>query len=534
LKRAIAILLTAWPCAMVAQDAGGTLLPEIDPQDIEIRGDFTARFTGITRQPILGFSPTPRVYRINPNRMPFIESQAQVVASLPIRDIDRPQGPGFAPRPFPDRNRAVLNAAIGNHFTPEVRLVAEVPTGSEGAFLIDGAYVSSDGTSATQPLTSFRFMNGDLAYRHRFSGNRSFTVGTVGRWDFSHLNDGADAAGVNEQIEAGGYLRYHRKRTVFAETDIRIASTYAILPFGTDEILLDGSFNHSLTLPNPGQWVDFGLASRNGLVDWGVQGAHLRYHTRMGATLQASIGGRLYYGWDTAETGVVKLYPDLTVAFKHVSGITFKAELGGRMENDGLAGHAAESRLYNQYADPRNESYWNARGLLQYAYRTGFRVEGGVEARLYDTVGFFELAGANLTRSYADGHRVRVHGATSVDIVPERLTAFGTVYLQSAWVDGGRAMPFAETVGARGGLSTRPAEPILMSIWTDWTGSRPASRTGQPQNGYVLVGASFDYRINRRFGLSVKGTNLLNQNHNPWVGYPVLPIQAYGGFRLII
>ena len=72
---------------MVAQDAGGTLLPEIDPQDIEIRGDFTARFTGITRQPILGFSPTPRVYRINPNRMPFIESQAQVVASLPIRDI---------------------------------------------------------------------------------------------------------------------------------------------------------------------------------------------------------------------------------------------------------------------------------------------------------------------------------------------------------------------------------------------------------------------------------------------------------------
>lgn len=519
---------------MVAQDAGGTLLPDIDPQDIEIRGDFTARFAGITRQPILGFSPTPRVYRIDPNRMPFIESQAEVVASLPISDIDRPQGPGFTPRPFPDRNRAILSAALGNHFTPEARLTAELPAGRKGLFLVDGAYVSSNGTTETQAKTSFRFLDGDLAYRHRFSRNRTFTIGSVGRWDFSHLNAGADATGVNEQLEAGGYIRYHQKRNVFSETDFTVKSTYAALPFGADEIRLQGAIAHSLTLPKPGQWLKMGLDSRNGLLDWGVQSAHLSYHTRMGAAVEASIGGRFFYGWDAVESGAVQVYPDIAFAFKHASGITFKAELGGRMENPGVAGLAAENRFYNQYAAPRNESFWNARGLLQYAYRTGFRVEAGVEARLHNNLGFYELAGANLTRAYGGGHTIRVHGATSVDIVPERLTAFGSLRLQSAKLDDGTALPFAESIGASGGISTRPVRPILLTVWTDWTGSRPASRIGQTQNGFVLLGASFDYHVNRRFGLSVKGTNLLNQNHNPWVGYPVLPIQAYGGFRLVL
>lgn len=534
MKRVFIILLSAWPCVMVAQDAGGTLLPDIDPQDIEIRGDFTARFAGITRQPILGFSPTPRVYRIDPNRMPYIESQEQVVASLPISDIDRPQGPGFTPRPFPDRNRTILSAALGNYFTPEARVVAEWAAGRNGAVLLDAATVSSNGTTETQASTSFRFLDGDVAYRHRFTGNRTLTVGSVGRWDFNHLNTGADATGTNEQIEAGGYIRYHRKRNVFAETDVRLRSTYAVLPFGSDEIGLQISVAHSLTLPKPGQWLAMGLDSRNGLTDWGVQSAHLRYHTRMGTAVEASIGGRFFYGWDELESGAVKVYPDVTFAFKHASGITFKAGLGGSMDNAGMAGHTAENRFYNQYTAPRNESYWNARGLLQYAYRTGFRVEAGVEARLYDVAGYYETAGANLTRVYDGGHRIRIHGATSVDIVPERLTAFGTLYLQNAKLEDGSAMPFVESIGAKAGISTRPARPILISVWTDWTGSRPVSRIGQTQGGFVLLGASFDYHVNRRFGLSLKGTNLLNQTHNPWVGYPVLPIQAYGGFRLIL
>jgi len=47
------------------------LLPDINPQDIEIRGVFKASFPGIRRQPYLGFNPKPRVYRIDPKSLAF-------------------------------------------------------------------------------------------------------------------------------------------------------------------------------------------------------------------------------------------------------------------------------------------------------------------------------------------------------------------------------------------------------------------------------------------------------------------------------
>ena len=66
-------LMVFFPALLIGQETPtpGSLLPDIDPQDIEIRGEFSARFPGIMRQPILGFSPRPRVFQIDPNRMPF-------------------------------------------------------------------------------------------------------------------------------------------------------------------------------------------------------------------------------------------------------------------------------------------------------------------------------------------------------------------------------------------------------------------------------------------------------------------------------
>lgn len=519
---------------MAAQDAGGTLLPDIDPQDIEIRGDFTTRFTGITRQPILGFSPTPRVFRIDPNRMPFLENQAQVVASLPISDIDRPVGPSHTPVAFPDRNRVVLNAGFGTHFTPEARLVAELPVSKRGLVLLQANHVSTNGTTDNQASTAFRMLNGDVAYRHHYTKNRTLTIGSVGRHDFSYFNVPAATPLVsNSQTEAGGYLQFRQKRNVFSETDFRIRSTYTSLPFDNSEVRLHASLRHSFTLDTPGQWMSFGLNSRNGLTDWGIQEAVASYHARIGHQFEARIGGRAFYGWDQTVSSEFRVYPDVSVAFTHPGGIIFKAELGGGMDNDGLAGNADANRFYRTFTPTRNDTYWNMRGLAQYAYRTGIRVEAGVEARLYSTWGFYEASGLNVTRAYDSGRLIRLHGATSVDIVPERLTAFGTVYLQNSKLDNGSSTPFHESIGAHGGLSTRPTRPILMSVWADWTGPRNASLLGMKQDGYVLLGASFDYRINRRFGLYVKGTNLLNESYNPWIGYPLLPIQAYGGFTLV-
>src|SRR5690625_7525684 len=88
------LAIAAFPSA--AQDTQGgdedALLPDIDPQDIEIRSEFKARFPGLRRQPILGFEPASRVYRVDPDRMPYIESLEEVVADLPVRSEERRVG----------------------------------------------------------------------------------------------------------------------------------------------------------------------------------------------------------------------------------------------------------------------------------------------------------------------------------------------------------------------------------------------------------------------------------------------------------
>ncbi len=54
----IVMVLAANPiAAQQQQDTESSMLPEIDPQDIEIRSQFEARFPGLRRQPILGFDP---------------------------------------------------------------------------------------------------------------------------------------------------------------------------------------------------------------------------------------------------------------------------------------------------------------------------------------------------------------------------------------------------------------------------------------------------------------------------------------------
>jgi len=129
-----ALLLTSFTLfagvKAVAQDAQQqtgtqqTLLPEIDPQDIEIRSQFQARFPGLRRQPILGFNPRPRVFQIDPNRTPFFEDEETVVANLPIGVLDRPEPPRYMPLGYSDPQNGFARIGIGSYFTPEADVYA--------------------------------------------------------------------------------------------------------------------------------------------------------------------------------------------------------------------------------------------------------------------------------------------------------------------------------------------------------------------------------------------------------------------------
>ena len=85
IKRPLLFSLFIFLCpyfALAQTASDNSLLPEINPQDIEIRSEFKARFPGLRRQPILGFNPKPRVFQIQADRMPFMESREDAVANI--------------------------------------------------------------------------------------------------------------------------------------------------------------------------------------------------------------------------------------------------------------------------------------------------------------------------------------------------------------------------------------------------------------------------------------------------------------------
>lgn len=127
--------LSPWTGVVAQDNTGGSgsgsgsesrgessLLPEINPQDIEIRSEYKAQFPGVRRQPILGFKPRARVFQLDPNRMPYMESVDEVIMNLPIGTLSRPDAPPYSAWTPPDPETLLLTASTSSAITPRIRL----------------------------------------------------------------------------------------------------------------------------------------------------------------------------------------------------------------------------------------------------------------------------------------------------------------------------------------------------------------------------------------------------------------------------
>src|SRR6056297_4220795 len=164
---------------LFAQQTGSqaqqNLLPDIDPQDIEIRSQFQARFPGLNRQPILGFNPRPRVYQIDPNRLPFLEDEEDVLASLPVGSLDRPEPPEYSALGYRSPKYAFLRMGIGSDITPESDIFATARLAKNSWISGNIRFTSSDGHEE-QLNTSYRLFDVGLNSYSRFSERTTMRV----------------------------------------------------------------------------------------------------------------------------------------------------------------------------------------------------------------------------------------------------------------------------------------------------------------------------------------------------------------------
>ncbi|PQJ33519.1 hypothetical protein BSZ35_01935 [Salinibacter sp. 10B] len=83
---AVFILVCVLPYNSVAQEQGDApeqQLPEIAPQEIEIRGELQLSFPSLKRQPLRGFASPPTIPSVPDGRMPYVEPYKQALEDLP-------------------------------------------------------------------------------------------------------------------------------------------------------------------------------------------------------------------------------------------------------------------------------------------------------------------------------------------------------------------------------------------------------------------------------------------------------------------
>ncbi|MEM8485498.1 MAG: hypothetical protein AAF564_08100 [Bacteroidota bacterium] len=114
--------LTAIAPALAQQrDTTGTLLPDISPREVEIRGELQIAFPSLIRQPLIGFNPPPRVPELPEGRMPFIEDYKLASADLPNTPLGQPDPPSVSSLGDLQPLRGEFEASAGRYLSRIIR-----------------------------------------------------------------------------------------------------------------------------------------------------------------------------------------------------------------------------------------------------------------------------------------------------------------------------------------------------------------------------------------------------------------------------
>ncbi|MCH8568628.1 MAG: hypothetical protein LAT67_10205 [Balneolales bacterium] len=416
------------------------LLPDIDPQDIEIRGDFRARFAGIARQPILGFSPNPRVFRIDPNRMPFMETPEEVVASVPLSELEPQLGPPRVFMEYPSESNIFGYIGLGNYVSPEAAIAFR--TGSGSATRVSGMlnWQSSEGVArqldgndfalpgndfAPEYNTSFRFFNGNIDLFSQRTPTSGITASLRGRSDFTNLTTSlySPSTAFNPRNterktsldEAGISVGWINQRSVFDRfsADISYDGTFmdseasgtAWVEGGASPINSEFDFTeHRAKLSLARSWagsrigdvfstelnLDGALYNRKwdetvfessmgSDIDeqWGIGEASFVWRRELTSGNRISAGLRFFTAYDDVQDAVVMAYPYLGWQLRNAGPLSITAEISGEISNPGLSEMATGNRT-TWFADQLlNERMVYGNIRAQYSLFQDFEIYGG-------------------------------------------------------------------------------------------------------------------------------------------------------------
>jgi hypothetical protein len=546
--------------AQQAQDREGTLLPDIDPQDIEIRSQYRARFPGLSRQPILGFTPGSRVFQVDPDRTPYFEDHEEIAAQLPVGELDRPEAPSYSFYPYADNQHGFARLGFGNHLSAEadVYLSAEVADDH----WISGGLNLMAGDDYLDQRSSYRNSEIDLNYRGKVGERTLFGAFIGGRDDFNYLiqPEGVDVSQnpgrkVLDLFESGVRLKHYRSR--LNHFDIGVQGSLGTIDLDEEEFGLSSDLS---------QWgiqgdAGFVWAGRNvnetfrihGDVDaggyelsdgqesgWHLAGGHLTYQRLFNYRTEVDLTAGVYHGSDSANDSRIYFAPDLLIEHYFSDHISLMAQLEGRPEQPGHLRHHQSNRFLLPGNHLQNSYSLKATSQLKIEPIYGNQIRVGAAYETIDDYAWYRRSSLNTGAGSVNGHYLieysnvtipRGFAGLNVELIQERVWFDVEGYLQMPRISDDQKVPYKEEYGLNGAVTVRPFDPLLFEVWGQFAGPRETS-TDRVLPAHINLGTKLELKLTNRIGVYGKMMNLLQQDIEMWDGYLDRPFMVYGGLTL--
>lgn len=562
----------AAPARAQQEQGQNTLLPEIDPQDIEIRSQFRARFPGLTRQPILGFDPNPRVFQIDPNRMPFMESRDDVVASLPVSELSRPAPPDYVPMSYSAPIGLFAQTGFGSYTAPEARFWGLYKPGNKSYVGADFDFSSAFDGHLDNRSSSYRDFSANLEFGTKLDARTQLDVYGGARSDYNYsagftpAGGGADADYGRRSLTGfnlGTELRSMRNGVTGwqARADLRFNGMKLdegnAMQNGQEGVYeAGGRYQWAGSRPRETWQVKANVRggfyteeTGDGSTGWNTLHGAVVYDRLFNYATQLTAEAGVYFASNTMESAVL---PGPRLSLKHWFGENLTLHVQGEAAPRLFSREQLFDRNRFVQIEQELSHTYDLRGSaeISFDFFDESRIYGGVSYRYGDNNPIFAYEGplspaaaagnppAEYRVYYDDLTLAKVFGGISHALVAETIWFHAEGYFQVprlvdevSYHDADR-VPFMETWGLNGSISFRPIDAITVEGWADLLGGRQANSVSTRDaelDPVFLLGAQADIEIADRFGVYAKIVNLLSQEYRMWYSYPERPLQVFGG-----
>lgn len=539
------------------------LLPDIDPQDIEIRGEFSAQFSGLSRQPILGFNPDPRVYQIDSDREPFMESEDEIGAELPVSDLSRPLPPDFNKPDQADDASAFARAGFGSFASPEVQAWATHQI-TDNSYLGGNIDYFSTAGHLDDEGSSYRFLDSNAEFGTRINEKTLFRISGGHTNDFNEMLEVDEiSSSFNQDLPDISNKTYRGYQVDAGVRGVRNGpagwaakagfQTHAVdlnagdLSGEADESVYHASAANTWTGSRPHETFKASLAAEGGTftaqdadaLHWSIMEAGATYERLFNYTTQLTASLNGFYVIDAEGE---QFYPGPEILLKH--WLQDRLKLEGSISASPY--HETQRQLHreNRFLNTENNLQHSfsidaqARGTFEY-YR-GSTVSAGLS---YDHVlqrpyfqrdevnglGSTPLARTFYRTNYSDAEILKGFASITHQLKPERFWVQAEAYVQSPMLEGGNQIPYEESWGVNAGMTLRPIDELSIEGSLDFIGPRETGTEDETLDPFVLLGSRANIQLMDKIGVYAEFKNMLGRDYEWWEGYTERPFQAFGG-----